>query len=203
MNLKNWFKKGFVSVEAVITGAIILSVGFVAITNMTVTGGGVVTNSLNKLDVLGVFEVGEPVPAPGEVETPEGQEELTVGFTFLDYFSSTAFYQGDYETVDFPMGTKVLGVVLNLSNTTQKEYIIQSARVMYPNEVLYSKGDWLKNEYYQNLAMKPIGESTSGALYFEAAAMGPYIPNMSKADLTLELTFTNGEVLTLTNLIGQ
>lgn len=194
MNFKNWIKKGFVSIEAVITGAIILSVGFVALSNLSVNGSTVVRNSLNKLDALGVFE---------EVQQ-DSPADMTFTLAYVDYFNKSLFYTGDYETVDFPAGIKIAGVVLNVNNGTGTDYSVESAKLLYPvgQEITRMSTD-IKNDYAPHLVALPAGQSTQKTLYFQVPEFGPNIFANSKADLAIVLTFSNGETLTLNNIIGQ
>ena len=71
MKIKNWIKKGYVSIEAVIVGAIILSAGFAALSSLSVNGSAVAQNSLDKLDALCVFNAVENVEEPAPEPEPE------------------------------------------------------------------------------------------------------------------------------------
>lgn len=55
---------GYVSIEAVITAALILSVGFFALLNLSGTGSQLVQNGLNKLDSLNLFGSGPVAGGP-------------------------------------------------------------------------------------------------------------------------------------------
>lgn len=193
MNFKHWIKKGFVSIEAVITGAIILSVGFVALSNMGVTGSTVVQNGLAKLDALGIFE---------EVQQEEPEEKaLSLELVNTYFYDAWNFYQGDYESVEFGFETRIYGVVLKVRNTTETDYVIQSAKINYPWGPGIGFPEYVKNYNETNLVGLTLGELTEGVLFFDVFRDAPRVDTFRQEQVSLVLNFTNGETKTF-NILG-
>lgn len=207
MKIKNWIKKGYVSIEAVIVGAIILSAGFAALSSLSVNGSAVVQNSLNKLDALGVFntvdDVQEPAPEPEPEVVPYVYSMMSQHFGLGD----TQFVVvSTGEQYNIPSWMVTAAVRLDITNNTTETMYVKDAQILRngieQGEVMSAGVAYMGTE---NLMMKDILPGTSGNayLFFEMDQSVVNFTTTPKSELQLVLTLMNDEVVVLEGLIGN
>lgn len=205
MNIKKWIKKGYVSVEAVIVGGIILAAGFAALTSLSVNGTAVVQNSLGKLDALGVFNVTENVPEPD----PEPEvEPYLFGMTNQIYGleRSQFVYTETGEQAWVPEYIDAAAVRVEITNNSGATIQVKTAKILHNGTQLgYVMPASITYMGAQNLLMKEIFSGTVGTayLFFEMDQGGINFTTTPKSELQLVLTLMTDEVITLNNFIGN
>jgi hypothetical protein len=144
-----------------------------------------------------------------EDSSENASENLSADYLFMDYYIQSNFYTMDGEnketTVDFPTNSKVLGVKLKLSNkSTEIQYKISKARILYPvNQEVDTLDSSILLLYEVNLLTQMIDDSSEGVLFFLVPSVEINFLTLNKADLTLILELSNGEIVTFSELIGN